>query len=217
MDCRFNSAKRNLFRKLRRLIGDQRVIEAMEQVPRESFVPPEHRLLAYEDIPLDIGQGQSISQPSIVALMTSALKLSPMDSVLEIGTGSGYQGAILSLLVPDGRVVTVERLPSLARDASDLLNLLGYHNVQVSTPGLTLGCAEQAPFNAIIVAAGSPGLPQCLIDQLAVGGRMIIPIGSVEDQQLAWIMKSSEGISLRFLEPCRFVPLIDKEAWPERY
>ncbi len=208
-------AKAALFRKLRREVGNERVMRAMEQTHREMFVPPDHRSAAYEDAPLPIGQGQTISQPFIVALMTAALRLSPTDTVLEVGTGSGYQAAILSHLVPRGRVVTVERIHTLARRAEGLLRSLQIHNVQVLAAGPDLGCPEQAPYDAIIVTAAAPKLPQSLLDQLAVGGRIIIPVGGAEEQELVWAMRTGEGVSFSFDKgPCRFVPLIGREAWP---
>ncbi len=217
MESKLKDAKRKLFRKLKLEIGDERVMKAMERVPRELFVPPAHRHLAYEDIPLPIGEGQTISQPFIVALMTSVLRLSSSEWVLEVGTGSGYQAAVLSHLVTEGRVVTVERVPALAHNAEDVLRSLGYSNVEVLTAGPTLGCPEKAPYDAIIVTAASPKLPQGLIDQLAVGGRMVIPIGTLEDQELVLAIRTSEGVSVSYMGLCRFEPLIGQEAWPKSF
>ena len=206
--------KAALFKRLKREIKDSRVIDAMERVPREMFVPPQHRAMAYADGPLSIGEGQTISQPFIVALMTNALKLSPGDRVLEVGTGSGYQAAVLSLLVREGAVVTVERIPALARSAKETLRRLGYNNVESLTAGPVLGYPEKAPYDAIVVTAAGPGLPKSLVDQLAVGGRMIIPVGSWDEQDLILAMKTGEGVSIRSKGPCRFVPLWGREAWP---
>lgn len=207
-------AKCRLFQKLRWEISDERVLQAMERVPRERFLPPESRHLAYEDIPLTIGRGQTISQPFIIAVMTSALGLRDFERVLEVGTGSGYQVAILSLMVPRGRVVTVERVPALAQRAQKILGLLGYDNVEVQGATPILGCPEEGPYDAIVVTAASPRLPQGLVDQLAPGGRLIIPIGTLEDQELVRVLKTGEGLSLSYLGLCRFVPLIGLEAWP---
>lgn len=195
---------------------DERVIQAMERVPRERFVPPASRHLAYEDIPLPIGWGQTISQPFIVCLMTSALELQETDKVLEIGTGSGYQAAILAELVPRGKVITTERVPQLLQSAQAILEELGYAiRVEVRPAGETLGCPEEAPFNAIIVTAGAPTLPRVLLEQLAIGGRMVIPIGSRYEQDLTKVVRTREGYSVRVLGACRFVPLIGKGAWEE--
>ena len=209
--------KSSLFRYLRKEINDEKVLVAMEQVPRELFVSRECRHLAYKDTAQPIGAGQTISQPFIVALMTSALELRGLERVMELGTGSGYQAAILSRLVPQGRVLSLERIPSLANEAADLLRQLECSNVIVRTSGGTLGCPEAAPFDAIVVGAAAPRLPLSLLDQMALGGRMVIPIGTLKDQELVKVLKTSEGPSLRMLGPCRFVPLIDKEAWPEDF
>ena len=214
MTNRLTDNKKALFGRMKREIKDSRVIDAMKRVPRELFVAPEHRAMAYDDYPLSIGEGQTISQPFIVALMTAALQLSPSDRVLEVGTGSGYQAAVVSLLVHEGAVGTVERIPALARRAAETLRRLGYHNVESLTAGPVLGCPEKAPYDAIIVTAASPGLPKSLVDQLAVGGRMIIPVGSWDEQDLILAMKTGEGISIRSKGPCRFVPLWGREAWP---
>ena len=171
--------------------------------------------MAYMDLPLGIGEGQTISQPHIVALMTGTLELRGHEKVLEVGTGSGYQAAILSLLLPLGRVVTVELVPVLAERARGLLKALAYHNVEVDLAGPELGCAHKGPYDAIIVSAASPGLPESLVSQLAVGGRLVIPVGSLEQQELMLILRTDEGLSVRSLGPCRFVPLIGREAFPK--
>ena len=165
------SSKRDLFRNLSKAVDSKRVIEAMEMVPRERFVPAASRHMAYSDIALAIGEGQTISQPFMVALMVQALGLGGTERVLEVGTGSGYQAAILSNLTrhgpaPSGKVVTVERIPSLASRAESLLAELGYDNVEVNVAGPTLGYPSLAPFDAIVVAAAAPRLPESLI-----GGR----------------------------------------------
>ena len=210
-----NRSKKELFKKLSRNIPSDSVIRAMEQVPRELFVPAEFRDTAYHDIPLSIGEGQTISQPYIVALMTDALNIRGDESVLEIGTGSGYQAAILSLLLPRGHLTTVELIPSLANKARNLLANLGYSNVEVKLAGDTLGCPERGPFDAIIVTAASPGLPTALTSQLAIGGRMVIPVGTLDEQELVRATRTDEGISVNMMGPCRFVPLLGEEAFPK--
>ena len=216
MDKELVRAKQDLFHYLRRGLRSESVLQAMEKVPRELFVPQECRRMAYLDQPLGIGEGQTISQPYMVALMSSALELGGQERVLEVGTGSGYQAAVLSLLVPKGRVITVERVPVLAERARALLQELEYRNVEVEVAGPTLGCPERAPFDAILVAAASPRLPDSLLSQLAVGGRMVVPVGSLDLQELVQALRTEEGLSVHLLGPCRFVPLIDdKEAFPE--
>ena len=215
MDEDLNKSRKKLFGRLKRHIHAESVIRAMEKVPRERFVPPESRHMSYLDLPLGIGEGQTISQPYIVALMVAALGLQSHDKVLEVGTGSGYQAAILSLLVPQGQVCTVELVPNLAERASKLLQELGYDNVRVERAGPTLGCSDHAPFNAIIVAAASPKLAESLVSKLAVGGRLVIPVGTLEQQDLVHAIRTDEGLSVRMMGPCRFVPLIGREAFPQ--
>jgi protein-L-isoaspartate(D-aspartate) O-methyltransferase len=195
----------------RRGIGDAAVLAAMLVVPRHEFVPREVRSRAYEDLPLPIGSGQTISQPYIVAAMTLALRLQPADRSLEIGTGLGYQAAILSHLAKE--VFTIERQPELASTASEKLASLGYNNVHVHCGDGTLGLPEFAPFNAILVAAAAPAVPQPLLAQLAEGGRMIIPIGDADNQELQLIEKHAGKFSTRTMEGCRFVPLVGHHAW----
>ena len=192
---------------------DQRVVGAMERVPREQFVPEASRFQAYEDIPLPIGEGQTISQPYIVALMVQALELRQSDRVLEVGTGSGYQAAVLAELA--GRVITVERIASLAETARARLKALGYTNVQVVLAEKALGWEGEAPYDAIIAAAGASKMPRELMEQLADGGRMIVPVGSLQSQELMKVTKSADSYSVTTLGACRFVPLIGEGAWPE--
>ena len=187
----------------------------MSRVPREEFVPANFRISAYENEPLPIGGGQTISQPLIVAMMTEALDLEGHEKVLELGTGSGYQSAILSLLA--SIIISVERLPELADEARRRLDRLGYTNVTVHVADTSiLGWPMEAPYDAILVTAGVPRLPESLVGQLAAGGRMVIPIGSELSQDLTRVTSLPNG-GLRFesLGPCRFVPLIGPDAWPD--
>ena len=186
----------------------------MARVPRELFVPPELRHRAYTNEPLPIGHGQTISQPLMTAVMTSVLQPAATDRVLEVGTGSGYQAAVLAVLAHRGSVVTVERIPSLTRHAAELLRFLGLDNVEVEPAGPSLGCPEKAPYDAILVTAAAPQLPQSLLKQLAVGGRLVIPVGSREEQELVLAIRTGEGVSIKYKGPCRFVPLVGEEAWP---
>lgn len=195
----------------RRGINDGAVLAAMLAVPRHEFVPEELRSQAYEDAPLPIGSGQTISQPYIVASMTSALRLQPTDRVLEIGTGWGFQAAVLSLLAKE--VFTIELRPELASAASGKLARLGYHNVHVHCGDGTMGLPEFAPFDTILVAAAAPELPEPLLAQLAEGGRMVIPVGDADNQELRLIEKHVGAFSTKVLEGCRFVPLVGHHGW----
>ena len=217
MEGRLERDKRDLFDHLRREIRDEVVLNAMKRVPRELFVPAESQHQAYKDIPLPIGEDQTISQPFIVALMTSSLELRGEERVLEVGTGSGYQAAVLSRLVPRGGVLSMERVPGLAEAAATRLRSMGYHNVEVRVAGQTLGCPEESPFDAIIVTAASPRLPHVLLNQMAVGGRMVIPVGTLNEQELTKVLRTGEGHNVSMLGPCRFVPLIGEGAWPEEH
>ena len=185
----------------------------MERVPREKFVPESSRHLAYEDVPMAIGDDQTISQPYIVALMVAALDLRRSDVVLEIGTGSGYQSALLAQLAR--HVTTIERIDTLAESAKLRLETLGYGNVEVVKAEGRLGCEAGAPFDAIIVAAGAPKLPRELMEQMAKGGRLIVPVGSRDNQELMKVVRSADAYSIETLGACRFVPLIGEGAWPE--
>ena len=206
--------KRRLLELIYREVEDCRVVDAMANVPREAFVPAASRHLAYEDIPLPIGEGQTVSQPLIVAMMVSMLNLKPGDKVLEVGTGSGYQAAVLSLLAND--VVTTERLKGLADSARERLQSLGYHNVTVYQAGDVLGRSENSQFDAIIVAAAAPRLPRVLLEQLSEGGRVVIPVGSRSLQDLLLVTKSHDGYSVKNHGSCRFVLLVGAGAWTER-
>ena len=206
--------KRRLLRLIDREVKDRKVIDAMAMVPREAFVPAVSMRLAYEDIPLPIGEGQTISQPMIVAMMVSMLNLKPGDKVLEVGTGSGYQAAVLSLLAKE--VITTERFKSLADSARERLHSRGYHNVTVHHAGDVLGRSEDSPFDAIVVAAAAPRLPRVLLEQLSEGGRVVIPVGSLSQQDLLLVAKSHDGYSVKNHGSCRFVPLVGAGAWTER-
>jgi protein-L-isoaspartate(D-aspartate) O-methyltransferase len=209
----FRDARTRLIDHLRERIRDERVIKAIARVPREYFVPPEKQDRAYENTALPIGFGQSISQPFIVALMTEALGLNATQKVLEIGTGSGYQAAILAELARS--VITIERIAGLAEHARLILNDLGYRNITVHLARDTMGWLEEAPYDAIIVTAGAPKIPDELIDQLSIGGCMVIPIGSYFFQELCKITKLEGNIDTKHLSSCFFVPLIGKGAWEE--
>ena len=207
----YTAARAGLITHLSSEIRDKRVLAAMSRIPRELFVPVENRSLAYEDHPLSIGHGQTISQPYIIALMTQELDLTGNEKVLEIGTGSGYQSAILAELA--NTVHTVERLPALAESARKTLDHLGYKNIKIHLAETNLGWQKEAPYDAIIVTAGSPGIPDELIKQLATGGRMIIPVGSRSTQELCKIIKSENSNDIQKLGGCRFVSLIGAGAW----
>ncbi|MCH2499785.1 MAG: protein-L-isoaspartate(D-aspartate) O-methyltransferase [Dehalococcoidia bacterium] len=213
-DKKLLSDRKALFSSLRRKIRSVPVVRAMERVPREEFVSARDRPRAYRDEPLSIGEDQTISQPYIVALITEALRLQPTDWVLELGTGSGYQAAVLAELVPDGNVVTVELVPSLAQQARGTLAGLGYGNIVVEESTGSLGCPRLGPYDAIVVSAAAPTLSPTLLSQLALGGRLVVPVGSRDQQELVCALRTGEGISLRMLGPCRFVPLIGHDAFP---
>ncbi len=188
-----------------------RVLAAMRKVPRHLFVPEAYRDQAYEDHPAPIGEGQTISQPYIVAEMTQALGLAETDRVLEIGTGSGYQTAILAELC--SKVYTVERLPGLHAAAVRILAGLGYENVAARCGDGTLGWPEEAPFDAVLVTAGAPVTPPALLAQLALGGRMVIPVGDQHIQSLTRLVRTERGVRSYDLGGCRFVPLLGEQGW----
>ena len=196
----------------RRGVRDEKVLEAMFAIPRHEFVPSSHLAAAYEDRPLPIGATETISQPYIVAAMSAAASIRPGDKALEIGTGTGYQAAILAFL--GARVFTVERNLSLAEAARERLRRLGYGTVEVICGDGTEGYAAAAPFQVILVTAAAPHLPQPLLDQLDDGGRMVIPVGDLMHQDLELIFKQGAEVSKRFLDPCQFVPLIGRHGWP---
>ncbi|MFL7809819.1 MAG: protein-L-isoaspartate(D-aspartate) O-methyltransferase [Anaerolineae bacterium] len=197
-----------------RRIQDELVLEAMRTVPRHRFVPPYVRGSAYRDAPLPIGEGQTISQPYVVAFMTAALQLSGGEKVLEIGTGSGYQAAVLALIA--GEVISVERLPRLAEEARRTLAELGYDNVRVVVGDGTQGWPEEAPYDAIMVTAASPEVPAPLLQQLADGGRLVAPVGPRHTQQLVRVRREGEEFGREDLLGVAFVPLIGEHGWDKR-
>jgi protein-L-isoaspartate(D-aspartate) O-methyltransferase len=193
-------------------ISDPAVLAAFRAVPREAFVPADERAVAYEDHPLPIGAGQTISQPYVVALMAEALALKPADHVLEVGAGSGYAAAVLSRIASD--VVAVERIPELADAAAARLQELGYSNVHIVTADGSTGVAGDAPFDAVCVSAGAPSVPMALVQQLALGGRLVVPVGSASGQDLWRVVRRLDGrIDVRVLGPVRFVPLMGEQGW----
>ena len=209
----FEATRAELIDHLSTEIKDRRVLKAMRSIPRELFVPRESRHLAYEDRPLPIGYDQTISQPFIIALMTEALELKGNERVLELGSGSGYQAAILAKLAR--HVVTIERLKPLAETARKALDSLGLTNVEVHMAEETLGWQREAPYDAIMVTAAAPRVPPDLLSQLKIRGRMVIPVGSRYLQELYKITRGRKGNKIENLGGCRFVSLIGKGAWEE--
>ncbi len=207
----FEAERAKLVKSLRNEIKDERVLVAMARVPRERFVPPQSRHLAYEDSPLPIGLGQTISQPFIIALMTEALGLGSDEKVLEIGTGSGYQTAILAELAR--KVDSVERLSSLSEAAREVLDELGYTNIELHLAGEDIGWPQGAPYEAIMVTAGAPSVLDELLAQLTIGGRLVIPVGSRYLQELYKVTRGRDKDVVQDLGGCRFVPLIGKGGW----
>jgi protein-L-isoaspartate(D-aspartate) O-methyltransferase len=192
-------------------ITDSRVLDSLKKIPRHEFVPVSLRHESYTDRPVAIGSGQTISQPYIVAYMLQAAAVRLSDLVLEIGTGSGYATALLAELAK--AVVSIERFPELGRRAAELLNRLGYINVQIEIGDGTLGFPQRAPYDVIFISAAAPYFPPALLQQLAIGGRMIIPVGDATNQELQLVTNTPEGNVVRRLEGCRFVPLIGEEGF----
>ena len=192
-------------------IQNPRVLAAMREIPRHIFIPPPYDRSAYEDSPLPIGNGQTISQPYIVALMTDLIRPEPNDNVLEIGTGCGYQAAILATLVK--KVTSIERIPAVAELARSNLNAFGISNVEIITSDGTLGYPENAPYNRIIITAATPSVPKPLIDQLAENGRLVAPVGGREIQELVVLSRRNGVISTELHGGVRFVPLIGEHGW----
>ncbi len=194
-------------------ISDPKVLEAMRKVPRHLFVDEALQDQAYNDHPLPISDKQTISQPYVVALMTESLKFTGQEKVLEIGTGSGYQAAVLAELA--GRVFSIERHPGLALRANQVLRDLGYRNVIIRVGDGSMGWPDDAPFDAVMVTAGTPEVPQPLVDQLAVGGRLIVPVGDRLGQDLVLVQRRPEGITKTNMGGVRFVDLVGKWGWKE--
>jgi len=192
-------------------IKDPRVLDAMRRVPRHLFAGDSNLRIAYDDMALPIGEGQTISQPYMVAIMTELLKLKGTEKVLEIGTGSGYQGAVLAELAKE--VYTIDRIESLADKAAETFRSLSYRNIHVKTGDGTLGWPEEAPFDRIIITAASPKIPDPLVEQIAMNGIIVIPVGSRFSQELLKITKTGRGLVQEYHTPCVFVPLIGKFGW----
>ncbi len=212
-DSRRDRAEERMLRLIRRHVRDRRVLDAMRAVPRDEFVPPGVRRHAFDDSALPIGSGQTISQPLIVAMMSEAASLDGDERVLEIGTGSGYQAAVLARLARE--VVTVERVGVLRRRARVTLGRLGIRNVRCRVAGAHLGAPDDAPFDAIMVTAAAPDVPETLFDQLADGGRLVIPVGQRTEQELLVVTRRGDRMRRRSLGGCRFVPLIGEGGFPE--
>jgi len=194
-------------------IRDTRVLEAMRRVPRHLFVEEALKEQAYSDYPLPIGEKQTISQPYIVALMSEALALKGDEKILEIGTGSGYQAAVLAELAD--RVFSIERFPALAYRANQILQKLGYQNILIRVADGSLGWPDEAPFDGIMATAGTPKIPQPLVDQLGIGGRLVLPVGDRLSQELVLVERTAAGIEKTNLGGVRFVDLVGKWGWDE--
>jgi len=194
-------------------VKDERVLAVMRKIPRHEFLPEGIRGMAYNDSALPLGEGQTMSQPYMVALMTELLGLKGAERVLEIGTGSGYQAAVLAELCQ--KVYTVERIKTIADKARATLDRLGYKSVAIKIYDGTYGWKEMAPYDAIIVTAGSPDIPAPLVEQLKEGGRLVIPVGDRYGQQLITVVKTAEGMITERSIPCVFVPLIGNHGWKE--
>jgi protein-L-isoaspartate(D-aspartate) O-methyltransferase len=206
--------RKRLLASLKRRISDERVVDAIASVPREQFVPADLRASAYEDRALPIGAGQTISQPTMVALMLEAAQIQPTDRVLEVGTGSGYQAAVLAHLAE--RVISVERVESLAAGAVAALNAMSVSNVEVHVVGSELGWPADAPYDVLVVAAAAAHVPRALIEQLAPGGRLLLPVGDKRSQVLTRLTNSTsgDGLMTEGLGRCAFVPLVGSDASP---
>ena len=207
----FEAARARLIEHISSEVKDKRVLAAMSRIPRELFVPEEYRHQAYDDKPLPIGYQQTISQPYIIAIMTEALEIKGTERILEIGTGSGYQTAILAELARD--IISTERVTALVESARAVLDSLGYKNISIYPAEESLGRKQDAPYDAIMVTAGAPRIPDDLVCQLATGGHMVIPVGSRYMQELCKITKHPEKTTVTNLGGCRFVSLIGKDAW----
>ena len=215
MNDRFNKLREDMVKTqlMSRGISDKLVLNAMKKVPRERFLPKDLEGSAYDDCALPIGEGQTISQPYMVAIMTEKLVLSGGEKVLEIGTGSGYQAAVLSEIA--GEVITIERIPAIAERSKKLFDELGYKNIRVIVADGTLGLPQVAPFGGVIVTAGAPSLPKPLIEQLSDGGKLVIPVGETFEQTLMIVTKHGDRIDIERSIGCVFVPLVGKYGWKE--
>jgi protein-L-isoaspartate(D-aspartate) O-methyltransferase len=215
MSDRYERKRRRLAEQMREKgIEDPRVLEAVMSVPRDRFVPESIRSRSYDDSALPIGHGQTISQPSLQALYLQVLEVGPNDKVLEVGAGSGYQTALLAEVAAN--VYAVERLPELTQRARAVLDELGYRNIALVTKDGTTGWSKYAPYDAILVAAASPDVPDALVDQLAPGGRLLIPVGDRTTQELTLVQKNEDGSTeRRGITQCVFVPLIGRFGWSE--
>jgi len=215
MNDRFNKLREDMVKTqlMSRGISDKLVLDAMKKVPRERFLPKDLEGSAYDDCALPIGEGQTISQPYMVAIMTEKLVLSGGEKVLEIGTGSGYQAAVLSEIA--GEVITIERIPAIAERSKKLFDELGYKNIKVIVADGTLGLPQAAPFGGVIVTAGAPSLPKPLIEQLSDGGKLVIPVGETFEQTLMIVTKHGDRIDIERSIGCVFVPLVGKYGWKE--
>jgi protein-L-isoaspartate(D-aspartate) O-methyltransferase len=213
-DLRYERLRRDLIGTIREKgIDDLEVLRAFDQVPRHLFLPEAVHHRAYEDAPLPIGYGQTASQPSLQALYLQTLRLTPRDRVLEVGTGSGFQTALLAQLA--GHVYSVERIRELSMRAREVLDRLRVRNVALLVGDGTIGWSRYAPYNAILVAAGAPAVPSALIEQLAPGGRMLIPIGDRKEQKLLLYRRTENGVETEEITRCTFVPLIGRFGWTE--
>ena len=215
MSKQYNEERIRLFAQLSRTLGEQPALDALRRVPRERFLPELLRPLAYCNIPLSIGYGQTISQPYMVAKATAALELQGDEDVLEVGAGCGYQAAALAEMLPFGRVFATERIPELRALAARNLETCGFDNVTVRGAGATLGAPEDGPFDAILVSAAAPGVPHALVGQLKSGGRMVVPVGGRAHQTLTRVRLTPHGLVSENLGGCRFVPLLGDGGWPD--
>ncbi len=204
-----------LFDHLSKTLGDSPALDAMRRVPRERFVPEHLGNQAYQNTALAIGHGQTISQPQMVAAASIALDLHGDEHVLEVGAGSGYQAAVLSAMLPRGSVVAVERIPALVAMARRNLSAAGFTDVTVLEAGSILGAPDCAPFDAVLVSASAPAVPETLLAQLKPGGRIVLPVGTRQRQTLTRVWVNPDGRVREELGPCTYVPLLGEEAWPE--